>query len=191
MPDKNTDPISTEDPTSTKNSGHKMCISTDPNTGSLSIGYSDPTTKPTSTTKTTSTIDPTSTNPESKTTTNKFDYNYYSGIKMQNNTIMKKYKDIQNKFSTDDQKVFYENQQIDVLNSVNNILFIIYIFLIVVLIALLFIVKNERNLYYYKIPVLLVFLIYPFVALLLFDLLVYIGKMIYTMMNGNAYTNDY
>lgn len=115
----------------------------------------------------------------------------YSGIRVQNNTFLNKYNEIENKFTTDDQKVFYEKQQVEFMNSLNSILSIIYVVCFIVLLSLLFFVKNENSFYYYKLPLLLGFLLYPVFIMILIDAVIYILQLAYAAANSNAYTNDY
>jgi len=115
----------------------------------------------------------------------------YAGIRVQNASLLNKYNEIQNKFTTDDQKSFYEQQQVDFMNSMNTTFSIIYVLLFVILALLLFVTKNERNLYFYKIPMLLLFILFPFLALFVIDGGIAVLKYIYAFVNVNAYTNNY
>jgi hypothetical protein len=115
----------------------------------------------------------------------------YSGIRVQNTTLLNKFNEIQNNFTTDDQKSFYEQQQVDFINSANTVLSFVYLLFFIVLALLLFVPKNEKNLYSYKIPVLILFLIFPFVALFLIDIFISTISYLYAFVNVNAYTKDY
>jgi len=115
----------------------------------------------------------------------------YAGVRVQNASLLNKYTEIQNKFTTDDQKSFYEQQQVDFMNSMNTTFSIVYVLLFIILALLLFVTKNERNLYSYKIPVLILFLLFPFLALFVIDGGIAVLKYIYAFVNVNAYTNNY
>lgn len=115
----------------------------------------------------------------------------YAGIRVQNASLLNKYNEIQNKFTTDDQKSFYEEQQVEFMNSMNTTFSIIYVLLFVILALLLFVTKNEKNLYFYKIPVLLSFMLFPFLAIFVIDGGITVLKYIYAFVNVNAYRNDY
>lgn len=115
----------------------------------------------------------------------------YAGVRVQNASLLNKYTEIQNKFTTDDQKSFYEQQQVDFMNSMNTTFSIVYVLLFIILALLLFVTKNERNLYFYKIPVLILFLLFPFLALFVIDGGIAVLKYIYAFVNVNAYTNNY
>jgi hypothetical protein len=115
----------------------------------------------------------------------------YAGVRVQNASLLNKYNEIQNKFTTDDQKSFYEEQQVEFMSSMNTALSIIYVLFFVILVLLLFVTKNEKNLYFYKIPVLLSFMLFPFLAIFVIDGGIAVLKYIYAFINVNAYRNDY
>jgi chaperonin cofactor prefoldin len=115
----------------------------------------------------------------------------YAGIRLQNETLRNKYNEIQNHFTTDDQKSFYQQQQVDFMNSLNNWLSLVYILLFVILALLLFVTKNEKNLYFYKLPVLILFLIAPFLLPFFIDNGISVLRYIHAFVNVNAYTNEY
>jgi hypothetical protein len=115
----------------------------------------------------------------------------YEGIRVQNRTLMEKNDEIQGKFNADDQKVFYQSQLVEFLNKLNNGFSIIYLFLYVILILLLFLIKNPGDFYYYKLPLVIGFFIYPFIAIYLIDFVIYFFDFAYSVINANAYTNNY
>lgn len=115
----------------------------------------------------------------------------YKGIRVQNRTLMEKNDEIQGKFNADDQKVFYQSQLVEFLNKLNNGFSIIYVFMYVILILLLFLIKNPNDFYYYKLPIVIGFLIYPFIAIYFIDFVIYFFSFAYSVINANAYTNNY
>ena len=115
----------------------------------------------------------------------------YEGIRVQNRTLMEKNDEIQGKFNADDQKVFYQSQLVEFLNKLNNGFSIIYLFLYVILILLLFLIKNPGDFYYYKLPLVIGFFIYPFIAIYFIDFVIYFFDFAYSVINAIAYTNNY
>lgn len=82
-------------------------------------------------------------------------------VSNENKTIENNIQNLTDVYSTDDQKVNYENDQIEWFIKTNNILYYIYYFL-VLLFAIIIIMKNKRYLISIKILMIVSLLIMPF-----------------------------
>jgi hypothetical protein len=119
--------------------------------------------------------------------TNGLDYNFYNSIVNQNSQLdyeTQKYKNI---YSTDQQKSNYQSQQLDVLNTWNSYLFIIYY--VFVLILCYFLYYSNTLLNYMKVSILLSLLLYPFIINTIETNLYNAIRYTFSIINGNVYTN--
>jgi hypothetical protein len=119
--------------------------------------------------------------------TNGLDYNFYNSIVNQNSQLdyeTQKYKNI---YSTDQQKSNYQSQQLDVLNTWNSYLFIIYY--VFVLILCYFLYYSNTLLNYMKVSILLSLLLYPFIINTIETNLYNAIRYTFAIINGNVYTN--
>jgi hypothetical protein len=112
----------------------------------------------------------------------------YNEILQQNRILDEKFQHLKDSFTTDDQKVFYENQQYDYLTNVKNILFIFYYALVVILVFILFISNRNDNVSkIWKAVIILLFIVYPY-AIGIIETTVYTTFLfMYAMLNGDAY----
>jgi archaellum component FlaC len=114
----------------------------------------------------------------------------YDNVIGQNNKLYREYEERKVSFSSDDQKVYYQGQQVDSLKVKNGYFMIFYFLLWFALIYVLFGMANETS-QPVKTAILIVFLLYPFlisfVEIKLFELLRYL----WSMLNGNVYMKDY
>lgn len=112
----------------------------------------------------------------------------YNGIVEQNRILGEKIIHLKDSFTTDDQKVFYENQQLDYLLNIKSILFIFYFILVGILLVILFIVNRNDNVSkIWKAVILILFIAYPYIIGTI-ENAVYIGfSFMYSMLNGDAY----
>jgi hypothetical protein len=119
--------------------------------------------------------------------TNGLDYNFYNSIVNQNSQLdyeTQKYKNI---YSTDQQKSNYQSQHLDVLNTWNGYLFIIYY--VFVLILCYFLYYSNTLLNYMKVSIVLSLLIYPFIINTIETNLYNAIRYTFSIINGNVYTN--
>jgi hypothetical protein len=119
--------------------------------------------------------------------TNGLDYNFYNSIVNQNSQLdyeTQKYKNI---YSTDQQKSNYQSQQLDVMNTWNSYLFIIYY--VFVLILCYFLYYSKTLLIYMKVSILLSLLLYPFIINTIETNLYNAIRYTFAIINGNVYTN--
>jgi len=119
--------------------------------------------------------------------TSNLDYNYYNSVVNQNkqlDTVIQNYK---NNYSTDDQKVYYQSQQVDILNKWNSYLFILYYALILILCYFLY--YSNSVLIYMKIGIVLSLLLYPYFIMMIQQKTYDAIRYIFSIINGNVYTN--
>jgi len=119
--------------------------------------------------------------------TNGLDYNFYNSIVNQNSQLdyeTQKYKNI---YSTDQQKSNYQSQQLDILNTWNSYLFIIYY--VFVLILCYFLYYSKTLFIYMKVSILLSLLLYPFIINTIETNLYNAIRYTFAIINGNVYTN--
>jgi hypothetical protein len=110
-------------------------------------------------------------------------------VQTQNKLIDNQINDIKQEYSTDTQKVNYQSEKIYTLKKINYVLFIMYYF-IVLIFTLVLIMYNTTFTKYFKILIVILFLLFPFMSDILYQLIVYLYNYIFAMLNGNAYTSN-
>ena len=112
----------------------------------------------------------------------------YNGIVEQNRMLSEKMNHLKDSFTTDDQKVFYENQQLDYLLNIKSILFIFYFILVAILLVILFIVNRNDNVSkIWKAVILILFIAYPYIIGTIENAAYTVVIFMYSMLNGDAY----
>ena len=89
-------------------------------------------------------------------------------------------------YSTDDQKVNYQSIQIDFINTINYVLYIVYFALLVVVAFILLFNMPTYNIYIRGLIALL-FIVYPFIIGYIEYILYIVFSYVYAMLNGNVY----
>jgi uncharacterized protein YdcH (DUF465 family) len=121
--------------------------------------------------------------------TGNLDKNFYNSIVNQNNQLDTEIQQYKNNYSTDDQKVFYQSQQVDYLNIFNSYLFIIYYAFLIIFCYFLYYSNTMSK--YMKIGILLLLILYPF-SIMMIEKNIYNTIMyIFSFINGIAYANNY
>jgi len=113
---------------------------------------------------------------------------YYSTIVNQNNmldTEAQKYKDI---YSTDDQRVGYQNARISSLNTLNGIFKILYTILIIMLIVLFGFYRTNINLYH-RVGIVIALILYPIFIHMAERTIYFWIHYLYSMYNGSSFQN--
>lgn len=121
--------------------------------------------------------------------TGNIDLNYYNSIANQNKQMDTEIQKNKNNYSTDDQKVYYQSQQVDYLNLFNSYLFIIFYSLLIILCYFLYYSKTLSN--YMKIGMIVGLTLFPFIIMTIeknaYNTIMYI----FAIINGIAYTKNY
>jgi chromosome segregation ATPase len=116
-------------------------------------------------------------------TINKNDIKYYNTIVDENSKLDTEIQKIKNNYSTDDQKVNYQNQQ---LYRVNNAIFYMSMFYFTLLAILIYYLYYNKNVsFYIKLAIIAGVLIYPYIILPFERFLLYLGKYILSFIKGN------
>jgi hypothetical protein len=121
--------------------------------------------------------------------TGNLDKNFYNSIVNQNKQLDAEIQNYKNNYSTDDQKVFYQSQQVDYLNLFNSYLFIIYYALFLVLCYFLYYSKTLSK--YMRIGMVILILLYPFIIMTVEKNIFVVLMYIFAVINGNAYIKNY
>lgn len=115
----------------------------------------------------------------------------FDSVQKQNQILTNQIKDNKEKYSIDIQKVNYQSEKIDSLKAIYVFVFAIFYIVLLGLIYILFAVNTtmSRNI---KIAIVVLFAFYPFYVNVLQQLLYFLGKYIFAIMNWNVYTpNNY
>lgn len=88
-------------------------------------------------------------------------YAYYENIGLQNNTIQNEIAKLKETYSTDNQRLFYEAQQLNTLTNVNNLLWWVYWAMALVLIVII-IYKSNFSFSNVQIVFMILIVLYPF-----------------------------
>jgi hypothetical protein len=121
--------------------------------------------------------------------TGNLDKNFYNSIVNQNKQLDAEIQNYKNNYSTDDQKVFYQSQQVDYLNLFNSYLFIIYYALFLVLCYFLYYSKTLSK--YMRIGMVILITLYPFIIMTVEKNIFVVLMYIFAVINGNAYIKNY
>lgn len=112
----------------------------------------------------------------------------YNEILQQNNVLDEKIQHLKDSFTTDDQKVFYETQQLNYMLTISRILFIFYYLLCAILLFMLFIYnRNDGSSKIWKIMILLLFIVFPFIITFITNAIYVMSAFMYAMLTGNPY----
>ena len=115
--------------------------------------------------------------------------NLYNTVCSENNAIQTTIQNMKNTFSTDESKQMYQSTEVSNLNYVNGILFYIFFFLVILLISIL--LKQNVSMTY-KIIIVLLVIIYPFVIYPIEYGINNVLLYIWAVINGNVYAmSDY
>ena len=117
------------------------------------------------------------------------DWNFYNSIAGQNKQLDTEIQNYKSNYSTDDQKVFYQSQQVDYLNLFNSYLFIIYYALLVILCYFLYYSKTLSR--YVRIGMIVTITLYPFLIMNTEKIVLNFIMYIFAIINGNAYIKNY
>lgn len=117
------------------------------------------------------------------------DYNYYNSIVSQNKQLDYEIQNYKNIYSTDDQKVNYQTQQVYYLNNFNFYLFIVYCVFLLVLFYYLY--YSKALLRYKKIGIALSLILYPFFIIMIEKNVFNSLQYLFSVLNGIAYTKNY
>lgn len=88
-------------------------------------------------------------------------YAYYENIGLQNNTIQNEIVKLKESYSTDNQRVFYEAQQLNTLTIINNLLWWVYWAMALVLLVII-IYKSNFSFSNVQIVFMILIVLYPF-----------------------------
>lgn len=112
----------------------------------------------------------------------------YNEILDQNRILDEKITNLKNSFTTDDQKVVYEDKQLEYMSNVSFILFIFYYVMTFILAIILFVYnRNDNKSIIWKGVILILFLIYPFAINIVEAALYTLMQFSYKVINGDAY----
>lgn len=114
----------------------------------------------------------------------------FNSIKQQNNTLLEAKRDLTDNYSIDDQKVYYQLQQLQFIKNIINYLVYIYYALVIVVIYILLFRQKDLN-RYIKIFIVLCFVMYPFIIGPLEMYLYNSSGFLSAIINGNVYKNNY
>jgi hypothetical protein len=116
----------------------------------------------------------------------------YNQIVEQNRILDEKIRNLKDSFTTDDQKVFYENQQYEYLVKIRTILYYFYYFLVIIFFFILFIHNRNDNVSkIWKAVLLLLFIVYPYAIGIIEKTIYTVFLFMYAIVNGDAYMNNY
>jgi small-conductance mechanosensitive channel len=111
----------------------------------------------------------------------------------ENTVLINQITDNQENYSTDFQKIYYKQEQIMKLKSVNFYLLIVYYFFIIILIYYAFFNKNNFSMYF-KVGWILFFAILPLLSFIIIDIklqaLKFLWSYIISMMYGHSFYTD-
>jgi hypothetical protein len=110
-------------------------------------------------------------------------------VNTQNNLIDNQIKEIKDVYSTDNQKVNYQSDKITTLKYINYVLFLIYyvVFAFLIIVLLMYNITFTKQ---FKSLLVIIFILFPFVSDIVYQLIVYLYNFIYALLNGNAYTSN-
>ena len=113
----------------------------------------------------------------------KNDIKYYNTITEENSKLDAEIKKIKNNYSTDDQKVYYQGQQLYMINNAIFYMSMFYFTLLAILMYYLY--YNKTVSFYIKLAIIAGVLIYPYIILPFERFLLYLGKYILSFVKGN------
>lgn len=121
--------------------------------------------------------------------TGNLDRNFYNSIVNQNKQLDAEMQRYKNNYSTDEQKVYYQSQQVFYLNYFNSFLFIIYYALLLILCYFLYYSKTLSK--YMRIGMVVGLTLFPFFIMMIEKIAFSILMYIFAVINGNAYIKNY
>lgn len=121
--------------------------------------------------------------------TGNLDRNFYNSIVNQNKQLDAEMQRYKNNYSTDEQKVYYQSQQVFYLNYFNSFLFIIYYALLLILCYFLYYSKTLSK--YMRIGMVVGLTLFPFFIMMFEKIAFSILMYIFAVINGNAYIKNY
>lgn len=108
---------------------------------------------------------------------------YYNEIVDENRKLDTEIQKTKNSYSTDDQKVNYQKQQLYMVNNAIFYMSMLYFTLVAILLYYLYYNKNVS--FYMKLAMIIGVLIYPYIILPFERFLLYLGKYILSFIQGN------
>lgn len=139
-------------------------------------------------------IDPLSVDPSQAVNTNPniieglSDQATYNVLNNQNKALQSSITNMNELYSTDDRKSFYQSAQIDNINTINTVLYYIY-FALLIVIAFILILKMPTLSIYLRGAIIVAFIAYPFIISYIELYIAILFNYIYSILNGNVYTN--
>ena len=106
----------------------------------------------------------------------------------ENSDLMKEYTTEYSDIETNDRKTYYENQEIDILKNIYKVLITIYIIIVIVYCVLIFTHHSPYN-WKIKLPILIFFIILPFISTKILSFIISIIYKIYNLFPKNIYNN--
>ena len=111
----------------------------------------------------------------------------YDEIMYENNLLNENKKILQDGYSSENQKVVYHEETLNYVYQIKTILFIVYYILtLLFIISIVFYDINKMNLYF-KIGLIIFFLVYPFIISYIINRISNILIYVYSIINGNPY----
>ena len=105
----------------------------------------------------------------------------------QNNALDQTIQNMNDLYSTDDQKVVYQSAQIEYLNTINTIFYFIY-FALLIVVAFILIFKIQTISLFMRVIIAILFILYPFIIGFIEHYLYMAGKYISALLTGTVYT---
>jgi len=112
----------------------------------------------------------------------------YFKYKYENNNFKKKYTTEHSDIETNDRKTYYENQEIEILNTIYKVLKAIYIIMVIVYFGLIFAYDSPYN-WKIKFAILIFLIIIPFVSTKILSFIISIIYKLYDFLPKNVYKN--
>ena len=118
---------------------------------------------------------------------NNYNIALYDEIMYENNLLNENKKILQDGYSSENQKVVYHEETLNYVYQIKTILFIVYYILtLLFIISIVFYDINKMNLYF-KIGLIIFFLVYPFIISYIINRISNILIYVYSIINGNPY----
>lgn len=119
-------------------------------------------------------------------------FTLFTTVSNENDTLETNVKKLNEYYSTDDQKVNYEELQIQWFNTIKNYLYFTYYTLVLTL-AILLIIKNTKYTKVYKFTIILCLVVFPFIIapieIIIYNIITYIWSFLkIRAYPGNAFS---
>ena len=120
--------------------------------------------------------------------TTNLDYNFYDAVVNQNKKLDSEIQNYKNIYSSDEQKVNYQTQQVNYLNVWNNYLFIVYYTLLLILFYFLY--YSNSLLIYMKVCIVVLSVLYPYIIMPVETNLFNLFSYLFSIITGNVYIKN-